>query len=121
MGITFRDGSYVRHIRIGKRTIKEGEFALVWNVNGRCTKYHGPRQVRFWYSTIRFCTKFIANEKQYLVVCHKDGRTVHTPGPCSQYLDHLLHESIKVHDGIQVNADECLVVYNSSGTQVVRK
>lgn len=33
------------------------------------------------------------------------------------HLDHLLHENIKVMDGIQVNADECIVVYNEAMQQ----
>ena len=117
MGITFRDGKYVRRVKLGKRTIKEGEFALVWNVNGRCTKYHGPRVVRMWFSTIRFCTRYIANEREYLEVNHKDGRTEHMPGPCTLHLDHLDHVSIKVRSAIEVKACECLAIYNERNEQ----
>ena len=43
MGLDFRGGNYRRYIRFGKRTIKQGEAAAVWNMNGTQTEIIGPR------------------------------------------------------------------------------
>ena len=31
---TFRDGTYYRHVFLGKRTVKEGECAAIWTPSG---------------------------------------------------------------------------------------
>ena len=81
MGFTFRDGTYQRRVYFGKRTIKKGECAMIWRLNGSCRKIEGPQLVRLWFSTIRFCTQYIANERQFLIVNFKDGHTEYIPGP----------------------------------------
>ena len=70
--------------------------------NGQCKKVEGPRLVRLWFSTIRFCTRFTANESQYLCIEFKDGHTEHIRGPTSIYKDHLLHSKISVKDAVLV-------------------
>ena len=68
MGLDFRDGKYKRSVNIGKRTVKDGEAAAVWDVNGRHTEIVGPKLVRLWWSQIRFLDRFTASPEQYLIV-----------------------------------------------------
>jgi hypothetical protein len=42
MGLTFRSGTYRRHVNVGKRTIKDGEAALIWSRNGVAREIKGP-------------------------------------------------------------------------------
>lgn len=113
MGFTFRDGNYQRRVYFGKRTIKRGECAMIWRRSGRCKKIEGPKLVRLWFSTIRFCTRFTANESQYLRIEFKDGHTENIKGPTSIYKDHLLHSKISVKEAVNVGKHEAIVVYTN--------
>jgi len=86
---------------------------MIWRLNGQCKKVEGPRLVRLWFSTIRFCTRFTANESQYLCIEFKDGHTEHIRGPTSIYKDHLLHSKISVKDAVLVGKHEAIVVYTN--------
>ena len=110
MGFTFREGSYQRRVYFGKRTIKRGECAMVWYLNGRCEKIVGPKLKRLWFSTIRFCTRYTANERQFLIVNFKDGHTEYIPGPTTIFKDHLLHKDISVKNALTVNRGEAVTV-----------
>ena len=118
MGFTFRDGTYQRRVYFGKRTIKKGECAMIWRLNGSCRKIEGPQLVRLWFSTIRFCTQYIANERQFLIVNFKDGHTEYIPGPTTMYQDHLLHKEIVVKNALNVhNGEAVVVVLNKNDTK----
>jgi regulator of protease activity HflC (stomatin/prohibitin superfamily) len=110
MGFTFRDSSYQRRVYFGKRTIKKGEKCMIWRLNGTCKTVEGPKLVRLWFSTIRFCTQFSANERQFLIVDFKDGHTEYLPGPTTLFFDHLKHKQITVKNALTVNRGEAVTV-----------
>ena len=58
---TFRDGSYYRSVWMGKRTVKEGECAAIWDMSGERKKIEGPQRVRLWFSHVRFLDKHTAD------------------------------------------------------------
>ena len=70
----FRDGRYCKRIWIGKRTVKQGECAAIWDDKGTCTLVEGPRRIWATFSTIRFLTFHRAGKQEYIVVQYKDGR-----------------------------------------------
>ena len=70
----FRDGSYCKRLWVGKRTVKQGECAAIWDDKGTCTLVLGPRRVWAFFSTIRFLTFHRAGKQEYIVVNYKDGR-----------------------------------------------
>ena len=74
---TFRDGSYYRSVWMGKRTVKEGECAAIWNMSGERKKIEGPQRVRLWFSHVRFLDKHTADQSQYLVCQYRNGRREH--------------------------------------------
>eukprot|EP00545_Synedropsis_sp_CCMP1620_P011721 CAMPEP_0119014670 /NCGR_PEP_ID=MMETSP1176-20130426/10160_1 /TAXON_ID=265551 /ORGANISM="Synedropsis recta cf, Strain CCMP1620" /LENGTH=368 /DNA_ID=CAMNT_0006967885 /DNA_START=50 /DNA_END=1156 /DNA_ORIENTATION=+ len=114
MGITFRYGGYARFVRIGGRTIKDGEAAVVWNNKGICTEIVGPNRTSLWFSTIRFLDPFKAEAQQYLAVKYRDGTVEHMPGPINLYLNPVVHDSIQVQDGTKLESkDDCIVVFSS--------
>ena len=123
MGVTFRGSNYVRFVRLGKRTVKDGEMLMVWNVRGVLRRIEGPSLVRLYWSTIRFCTKYTAHPGQYLEVKCANGETQIIPGPTSLFQDHLLHKEIRVRNAINVPAGSCIVVYGdeSAGDLLAKK
>eukprot|EP00945_MAST-04E_sp_MAST-4E-sp1_P008241 g8241.t1 len=118
MGLEFRGSRYHKRVRIGKRTVKEGECAMVWDVWGRCRVHQGPKLVRLLFSDVRFCSQYKANEKQYLVISYRNGKTEHVRGPVSLFENFLEHEKIKVKDAINVKNDECIIVYTAGKNRV---
>eukprot|EP00547_Thalassionema_nitzschioides_P008118 CAMPEP_0194226110 /NCGR_PEP_ID=MMETSP0156-20130528/41174_1 /TAXON_ID=33649 /ORGANISM="Thalassionema nitzschioides, Strain L26-B" /LENGTH=352 /DNA_ID=CAMNT_0038958347 /DNA_START=49 /DNA_END=1107 /DNA_ORIENTATION=+ len=114
MGVTFRSGHYVRFVRIGGRTIKDGEAAVIWDRKGRANQIIGPRRVNLFFSTIRFLDRYKAEPHQYLVVNYRSGKISHVPGPVSQYMNPANHDSIEVKDGFKLETkDDCIVVFSS--------
>mmetsp|Transcript_17349 Transcript_17349/g.31574 ORF Transcript_17349/g.31574 Transcript_17349/m.31574 type:complete len:539 (-) Transcript_17349:253-1869(-) len=121
MGVDFRNGSYVRRVKCGKRTIKAGECAAVWDSRGRHRQVMGPQVVHLWWSTIRFLDRHSATPTQYLSVLHSSGKRETIRGPAVLYENPVLHDSIEVKESIQLkSSSETLVVYTevSVGTPV---
>lgn len=112
MGILYRDSRTIKYVRVGKRTIKAGEAAAIWNMNGEHREVVGPRLVRLLYSTIRFLDRHIAGPNEYLVVTHIDGRIEHVRGPTAMFCNPVKHQSVVVKKGVVLASPlECLVVY----------
>jgi len=111
---TFRDGNYYRHVRFGKRTVKEGECAAVWTCDGTRKAIVGPQRVRLFFSHVRFMDRHVADQNQYLEVQHRDGRMEHQRGPKAMFMDPCLHMSITTRDAFKLAANEVLVVYSEA-------
>lgn len=108
---TFRDGSYYRHVVVGKRTVKEGECAAIWTASGDRKLVEGPRRVRLWFSHIRFLDRYVADEGQFLSVQYRDGRKENVRGPIARFNDPCVHQSIEVKNAYKLATNEALVVY----------
>jgi len=114
MGLDFRTGNYTRYVRLGKRTIKAGEAAAIWNVNGVHREIVGPKLVYLYYSQIRFLDYFAASKDQYLHVTLLDGREENIPGPFGLYKNPVFHKNIEAKDAYKLmSRNESLVVYSS--------
>jgi len=111
---TFRHGDYYAHVRCGKRTVKEGECAAIWDMSGKRKIILGPQRVRLWFSHVRFLDRHVANDHQYLKVQYRDGRVEHHRGPCALFCDPCVHLTMKAHDAFQLGANEALVVYREA-------
>lgn len=112
MGILFRDSKYVRFVRYGKRTVKDGEALAVWNQDGVHTEYVGPRFVRLWMSTIRFLDRFVAGADEYLVITDVNGAVTHVKGPKAMFCNPTRHKKVVVKKAVVLaSPNECLVVY----------
>ena len=116
MGVTFRSGSYIRFVRIGGRTIKDGEAAAIWNNKGVLTEIIGPKRVNLFFSTIRFLTRHKAESQQYLVVRHRDGRVEHIRGPAALFQNPALHDEVCVEDGKFLKSSSNFVVVQNDGS-----
>eukprot|EP00567_Pseudictyota_dubia_P017076 CAMPEP_0197435732 /NCGR_PEP_ID=MMETSP1175-20131217/3277_1 /TAXON_ID=1003142 /ORGANISM="Triceratium dubium, Strain CCMP147" /LENGTH=500 /DNA_ID=CAMNT_0042964841 /DNA_START=72 /DNA_END=1574 /DNA_ORIENTATION=- len=115
MGVTFRSGGYIKHVYLGKRTVKDGEACAIWNDRGQHRQVVGPERVWLLNSTVRFLTRIKAENHQYLRVCHRDGRVEHINGPCSMYRNPAWHDEVTFHDGIDVKSgSDCIVVYRAA-------
>ena len=112
---TFRDGSYYRHVIVGKRTVKEGECAAIWTPSGDRKLVEGPKRTHLWFSHVRFLDRHVADPSQYLSVKFRDGRTDHRRGPVALFFDPCVHETMGVQDAYKLGANEALVVYAESG------
>lgn len=112
MGLEFRGGRYRRYVRMGKRTIKDGEAAVVWNRSGRSEEILGPRLKRLFYAHIRFLERHTASPTQYIEVHNKDGSIEHLRGPATLFENPVRHNMVRVHDTLHVpSSQECIVVY----------
>jgi hypothetical protein len=75
----------------------------------------GPARIWMFFSTIRFLDQHIATPKQYIVIQFKDGHSEHKKGPARMFRNPVLHESVTVHDSIQLlSVTDVLVVYRAS-------
>ena len=108
---TFRDGTYYRHVVLGKRTVKEGECAAIWTPSGDRKLVEGPRRVRLWFSHVRFLDRYVADASQFLSVQYRDGRKENVRGPIALFNDPCMHQSMEVRDAYKLAANEALVVY----------
>jgi hypothetical protein len=113
MGRDFRNGSYHRYVTVGKRTVKDGEAAVFWNINGVSREIVGPRLVRLFYSNVRFLNRHTATREQHLVVSHRNGEIEHIEGPRSMFENPVKHTSIRVVDSLYLEtASHKIVVYS---------
>jgi hypothetical protein len=111
MGIEFRGSYYKKDVSLGKRTIKDGEAAAVWNRLGVHRQVVGPRLTRLFFSTIMFLDKRVAGPNEYLIVRLVDGTVNHIRGPITLFENPVLHQKIEVKQAYSLSsASECLVV-----------
>jgi len=98
-------------VSVGKRTVKEGECAAIWNRQGCYREEVGPRVVRLWFSTIRFLDRHVAEADEYLVISHRDGTVEHVRGPTALWETPLSHRSVKVSKAIVLeDSASCIFV-----------
>lgn len=116
MGITFRSGDYIRFVRIGGRTIKDGEAAAIWNRKGVHTEIIGPQRVNLFFSTIRFLTRHKTESQQFLVVRHRNGNVEHIRGPATIYQNPSLHDGVSVKNGTFLKSSSDFVIVQNDGT-----
>lgn len=108
---TFRDGSYYRHVRFGKRTVKEGECAAIWGYDGQRKVVVGPQRVRLLFAHVRFLDRYVADQNQYLEILFRDGRKETHRGPLAVFMDPCLHVSVAQKQALKLAANEALIVY----------
>eukprot|EP00239_Pterosperma_sp_CCMP1384_P003856 CAMPEP_0197844956 /NCGR_PEP_ID=MMETSP1438-20131217/1919_1 /TAXON_ID=1461541 /ORGANISM="Pterosperma sp., Strain CCMP1384" /LENGTH=527 /DNA_ID=CAMNT_0043456003 /DNA_START=382 /DNA_END=1965 /DNA_ORIENTATION=+ len=107
----FRDDRYFKRVYIGKRTVKEGECCVTWNLNGEHKTIEGPTRRWIFCSDVSFLKPFYADQHQYLVVKYKDASVEHIRGPKRMFLDPLHHNSITTRNAILLEESQALVVY----------
>lgn len=115
MGKLFRDGKHPNKFSlVGKRRIKEGECAAVWDSKGNYRIVQGPKLERVYLSNVSFLDRKVAHQNEYLIVKFKDGRKEHVRGPHAMYVDPVKHQSVTVHQAIELNDYESIVVYTET-------
>ena len=106
----------MRFVRLGGRTIKDGEAAMIWNSQGISRLAVGPQRVMLWYSTVRFLDRYKAEAHEYLKLHYRDGRVEYLHGPISMYINPAVHDKIEVKEGILLETkDDCIVQFSDSG------
>lgn len=109
MGLTFRYDQR-RYVRMGKRTIKDGEGVVIWNRLGESRVVIGPKLEYMWFSTLHFMKLFAADSSQYLSIRFRDGKRENRAGPCKVFLNPVLHDSISVHKAGQLPSQQHCVI-----------
>lgn len=94
-----------------RKTVREGERALLVNKHGQGRLVDGPQRVFVINKRFECLPRFSADQKQYLRVKHRDGTIEHMPGPCSLYQNPHRVDSVEVKDSYALDANEVLVVY----------
>lgn len=118
MGRLFRNSFSHKYSFIGKRRIKDGEAAAIWDSKGQYRIVEGPKFVRVFMSDVAFLDRFVAQPNEYLMVKLKDGRKEHIQGPFAMFKDPVVHQSITVEPALQLNDSEVVVVYSEPERQV---
>eukprot|EP00735_Rhodelphis_limneticus_P010742 TRINITY_DN356_c0_g1::TRINITY_DN356_c0_g1_i1::g.7451::m.7451 TRINITY_DN356_c0_g1::TRINITY_DN356_c0_g1_i1::g.7451 ORF type:complete len:415 (+),score=86.43,Band_7/PF01145.20/3.3e+02,Band_7/PF01145.20/0.00054 TRINITY_DN356_c0_g1_i1:123-1367(+) len=95
-------------------TIDEGQKAAVYHKTGKIEIVSGPARIFTFSAEVRPLSRFIASELQYLELLFLDGRRENRRGPCSEWLNPLVHSSIYARDGTEINSQEVLVVYRTN-------
>jgi hypothetical protein len=96
-------------------TIPEGKRVLAHRPNGKIDVLAGPRRV--WKGRTRFepMCHHVAHPAQYLSIRFRDGREEIAVGPAERWLDPREHESIEIHECLDLAAKEAVVVYGAAG------
>ena len=92
-------------------TIDEGQRVLVTSRSGNSEILVGPQRVWSWGKRFEDMSSFTAHPGEYLAIRFRDGRQEHLPGPAEVLFDRRTHHSIKVHEALQIDANEAIVVY----------
>eukprot|EP00282_Hemiselmis_andersenii_P020830 CAMPEP_0172022890 /NCGR_PEP_ID=MMETSP1041-20130122/14504_1 /TAXON_ID=464988 /ORGANISM="Hemiselmis andersenii, Strain CCMP439" /LENGTH=121 /DNA_ID=CAMNT_0012678347 /DNA_START=107 /DNA_END=468 /DNA_ORIENTATION=+ len=106
----FRGSEYYKSVWLGKRTVKDGECASIWGLDGRAREVMGPRFVMVTMSQVRFLDRFCADHQQYLKVQHRDGAVEHLRGPLSLFSNPVKHQSVAVCQAEILDATDVLLV-----------
>lgn len=114
MGKLFRNSRSHKYSFIGKRRIKDGECAAIWDSRGDYKTIVGPAFIRVFMSDVAFLDRFVAAQNEYLVVKFKSGHIEHYRGPHSMFKDPVIHESVKVEKALELNDSEAIVIYTKA-------
>lgn len=96
---------------IGWVTLDVGEQALVYDHHGSARIEDGPKRLFLFRERLNMLSRYSANQSEYLIVKHSNGRIEHCPGPCVMFLNTIAYQSIKKKEMISLDANEALVVY----------
>eukprot|EP00298_Acanthocystis_sp_HF-20_P014472 c20783_g1_i1.p1 GENE.c20783_g1_i1~~c20783_g1_i1.p1 ORF type:complete len:396 (+),score=156.74 c20783_g1_i1:956-2143(+) len=110
--VLFRDEHYQRNVFLGKRTIKQGECCIRWNLLGQPKVIIGPKRQWFYRSTIQFMTRYVAGNGQYLEVIGRDGKKHHARGPYTMFADPVEHKKVTVKNAIRVLKHQAIVIFS---------
>lgn len=120
-----RDGqnSNPVRVRIGKRTVKQGEAVSVWDRRGNHQVVVGPCLLYLWFSVLRFLTRRTASASQQLHIENVDGTVEYLRGPCQIWeCPGVIHKKIQVMDAtyLATNDDVCVVRQENSRLEVMK-
>lgn len=99
---------------VGWRTLDVGEKALVYNHEGHARIEEGPKRLFLWREVYQPLKRMAASQTEYLAITYKDGRKEHRKGPCVEFINPVVHKSIRALSMESLDANEALVVYSSS-------
>ncbi len=102
-------------------TIREGERFAIWKPSGEYDLVDGPCRAYTLFRDVWPLKRFSAQPNEYLVVRYRDGRTEHLPGPVTEFLDPVVHLSIELCEGIELDANEAVIVYSENEGEVARR
>ncbi|QQE13475.1 hypothetical protein JD969_08465 [Planctomycetota bacterium] len=106
---------------INFKTIREGERAAVWNMNGKVKYIDGPKRLWLFRETFENLINYSAEADQYLAVRFQNGDIKHMHGPAAVWLDPVLHAKIEIKPLIPINANEAVVIYQRTNKQEVNR
>jgi hypothetical protein len=107
---------------LGFKTIRKGERAAIWYINGKVKMVDGPKMLLLYNQKIDMLKLFTAEPDEYISIKYKDGRKQNLRGPVSVWFDPVAHNFIAVEKLINIEENEALVVYvQKDGSDVKRK
>ncbi|MGB7343486.1 MAG: hypothetical protein WBD20_04695 [Pirellulaceae bacterium] len=94
-------------------TVAEGQRVVAHHKDGTISIIVGPKRVLKWGSRFERMRHFVAHPGQYLSVRFRDGREATQVGPTDLWLDPREHDSIEVHECLELADKEAVVVYHT--------
>jgi hypothetical protein len=102
--------------------VEEGQRVLVRHPNGTIEIITGPKRVWRGRKVFTPMAHHVAHPGEFLIVCYRDGRQDHLPGPTEVWFDPRVHQDITKQDALQLAAKEAVVVYSQrEGTEGVAR
>jgi hypothetical protein len=96
---------------IGFKTIRKGERAAIWYIDGRVRIVDGPKMILMVNQKVERLRLFTAEPDEYISIKYKDGQKQNLRGPVSVWFDPVMHNFVSVEKLISVEENEALVVY----------
>ena len=101
--------------------IRQGQRVAVWSLDGSVKLVDGPKWIFRFGKSVEKLKSFRANANQYLRVEHRDGHCDHLRGPASVWFNPVEHHTVSVHDAIDLDSNEAIVVYEHQDGKVSRQ
>ena len=95
--------------------IPQGECWSIVEADGSISSVDGPRSIRCINTKLSKRRSYVADESEYLEIRFLAGHSQVVPGPASLFEDPILHQSVRILKGVNVNNNEALVVYREEG------
>ncbi|RMZ97895.1 hypothetical protein BpHYR1_003603 [Brachionus plicatilis] len=90
--------------------IEEGEQALLYHFNGKISLRKGPKRLWLVASKLKKLEKITAHHNEYLAIEYLDGHTDHKQGPCTEFMNPMIHLSIQTKQCYCLDTNCAIVV-----------
>jgi len=93
----------MKRVRLGKRTVKDGEACVIWDRFGKSRLVEGPSLEYLFYSIVQFLDLLVAESNEYLEIHFSNGSVENIPGPAAMFRNPVVHSSVLIKNAVKLN------------------